>query len=114
MVRASSALDLMTAVIAPITGLIGFPAEALPMALIRPLSGGGAFGVMSEIVNNDPDSFVAYLVSTMQGSTETTFYVMAVYFGSIGIVNTRYTLPAALAADFTGIMAAFAICYLTF
>jgi spore maturation protein SpmA len=114
MVRASGALDLMTALVAPITGLFGFPAEALPMVLIRPLSGGGAFGVMSEIVNNDPDSFVAYLVSTMQGSTETTFYVMAVYFGSIGIVNTRYTLPAALAADFTGMIAAFVVCYLTF
>ena len=114
MVRASGALDLMTALASPVTGLFGFPAEALPMAFIRPLSGGGAFGVMSEIVNNDPDSFVAYLVSTMQGSTETTFYVMAVYFGSIGIVNTRYTLPAALVADFTGIIAAFAVCYLTF
>ncbi len=114
MFRASGALDLVTALVAPITGLFAFPAEALPMALIRPLSGGGAFGVMSELVNNDPDSFLAYLVSTMQGSTETTFYVMAVYFGSIGIVNTRYTLPAALAADFTGMIAAFAICYLTF
>ncbi|WP_035993100.1 nucleoside recognition domain-containing protein [Leptolyngbya sp. KIOST-1] len=114
MVRASGALELMTAAIGPITGLIGLPAEALPMALIRPLSGGGAFGVMSEIVNNDPDSFLAYLVSTMQGSTETTFYVMAVYFGSIGIMNTRYTLPAALVADFTGMVAALAVCYLTF
>jgi spore maturation protein SpmB len=84
------------------------------MALIRPLSGGGAFGVMAEIVDNDPDSFVAYLVSTMQGSTETTFYVMAVYFGSVGIMNTRYTLPAALAADVTGMVAALAVCYLTF
>jgi spore maturation protein SpmB len=114
MVRASGALALITAAIAPITGLVGFPAEALPMALIRPLSGGGAFGVMAEIVDNDPDSFVAYLVSTMQGSTETTFYVMAVYFGSVGIMNTRYTLPAALAADVTGMVAALAVCYLTF
>jgi spore maturation protein SpmA len=114
MFRASGALDLVTAAVAPVVGLVAFPAEALPMALIRPLSGGGAFGVMSEIVTNDPDSFLAYLVSTMQGSTETTFYVMAVYFGSIGIVRTRYTLPAALAADFTGMVAAFAVCYFTF
>ncbi|NMF85218.1 spore maturation protein [Nodosilinea sp. P-1105] len=114
MFRASGALDLLTTAIAPITGLVGFPAEALPMALIRPLSGSGAFGVMSEIVDNDPDSFLAYLVSTMQGSTETTFYVMAVYFGSVNIIRTRYTLPAALAADVTGMVAALIICSLTF
>jgi spore maturation protein SpmA len=114
MFRASGALDLITTAIAPLTTLIAFPAEALPMALIRPLSGSGAFGVMSEIVNNDPDSFLAYLVSTMQGSTETTFYVMAVYFGSVNILRTRYTLPAALAADVTGMVAALIICRATF
>lgn len=114
MFRESGALDLITNLITPITALINFPAEALPMALIRPLSGSGAFGVMSELVNNDPDSFLAYLVSTMQGSTETTFYVMAVYFGSIGVLRTRHTLPAALAADVTGIIAALIICQLTF
>ncbi|WP_246140297.1 nucleoside recognition domain-containing protein [Euhalothece natronophila] len=114
MFRESGALDLITDLITPITALINFPAEALPMALIRPLSGSGAFGVMSELVNNDPDSFLAYLVSTMQGSTETTFYVMAVYFGSIGVLRTRHTLPAALAADVTGIIAALIICQLTF
>ncbi len=114
MFRASGALDLLTTAIAPLTGLIRFPAEALPMALIRPLSGSGAFGVMSEIVDNDPDSFLAYLVSTMQGSTETTFYVMAVYFGSINVLRTRYTLPAALAADITGMVAALIICRATF
>jgi spore maturation protein SpmA len=114
MVRASGLLDGLTQVLAPITELVGMPAEALPMAFIRPLSGGGAFGVMSEIVNNDPDSFLSYLVSTMQGSTETTFYVMAVYFGSIGILRTRHTLPAALAADLTGIIASLVICRLTF
>ncbi len=110
MFRESGALDLLKDLLTPITGLINFPAEALPMALIRPLSGSGAFGIMSEIVNNDPDSFLAYLVSTMQGSTETTFYVMAVYFGSIGIFRTRHTLPAALTADITGVIASFAIC----
>lgn len=114
MFRASGALDLITTTIAPLTTLIALPAEALPMALIRPLSGSGAFGVMSEIVNNDPDSFLAYLVSTMQGSTETTFYVMAVYFGSVNILRTRYTLPAALAADVTGMVAALIICRATF
>lgn len=114
MFRASGALDLFTTIISPVTGLITMPAEALPMALIRPLSGGGAFGVMSEIVENDPDSFLSYLVSTMQGSTETTFYVMAVYFGSIGVMRTRHTLPAALSADIAGLLASLAICRLTF
>ncbi len=114
MFRASGALDLFTTIISPVTELITMPAEALPMALIRPLSGGGAFGVMSEIVENDPDSFLSYLVSTMQGSTETTFYVMAVYFGSIGVMRTRHTLPAALSADIAGILASLAICRLTF
>ncbi|TVQ58179.1 MAG: spore maturation protein [Spirulina sp. DLM2.Bin59] len=114
MVRASGLLEGLTQVLSPITEFVGMPAEALPMAFIRPLSGGGAFGVMSEIVNNDPDGFLSYLVSTMQGSTETTFYVMAVYFGSIGIMRTRHTLPAALAADLTGIIASLVICRLTF
>ncbi|MCW6036468.1 spore maturation protein [Spirulina subsalsa FACHB-351] len=114
MFRSSGALDMMTTLISPVTNLITLPAEALPMALIRPLSGGGAFGLMSEIVNNDPDSFVSYLVSTMQGSTETTFYVMAVYFGSVGVMRTRHTLPAALLADLTGILASLLICRLTF
>ncbi|WP_008314313.1 nucleoside recognition domain-containing protein [Leptolyngbya sp. PCC 6406] len=114
MFRSSGALEILTTVLTPITGLIGMPPEALPMAFIRPLSGGGAFGVMSEIVDNDPDGFLSYLVSTMQGSTETTFYVMAVYFGSIGVMRTRYTLPAALSADVAGILASLAICHLTF
>ncbi len=114
MFRASGALDLFTTVFGPITNQVGMPAEALPMALIRPLSGGGAFGLMSEIVEQDPNSFLSYLVATMQGSTETTFYVLAVYFGSIGIVRSRYALPAALAADAAGMIASLIICRLTF
>ena len=84
------------------------------MALIRPLSGGGAFGYMSEIVSNDPNSFLADLVSTMMGSTETTFYVLAVYFGSIGISRARHAVPAALCADAAGLLASLAICHLLF
>lgn len=114
MFRASGALDLLAAGLTPITALIGLPAEALPMALIRPLSGSGAFGYMSEIVKNDPNSFLSYLVSTMQGSTETTFYVLAVYFGSIGISRTRHAVPAALCADAAGLLAALAICRVLF
>ncbi|MDH6076453.1 spore maturation protein [Chrysosporum ovalisporum FSS-45] len=114
MFRASGALDILTAIFSPITSLITLPPEALPMALIRPLSGSGSFGLMSEIVKNDPDSFLSFLVSTMQGSTETTFYVMAVYFGSIGIVRTSYTIPAALCADAAGMLASLVICRLMF
>ena len=84
------------------------------MALMRPLSGSGSFGIMSEIVSNDPESFLSFLVSTMQGSTETTFYVLAVYFGSVGIKRTRHALPAALCADAAGILAAVFICNLWF
>jgi spore maturation protein SpmA len=114
MFRASGALDILTTLVSPITSLITLPPEALPMTLIRPLSGSGSFGLMSEIVKNDPNSFLSFLVSTMQGSTETTFYVMAVYFGSIGIVNTRYTLSAALCADAAGMLASLLVCRLMF
>ncbi len=110
MFRASGAMDILITLLSPLTELIGMPAEALAMALMRPLSGSGAFGIMSEIINQDPDSFLSFLVSTMQGSTETTFYVLAVYFGAVGIKNTRHALPAALCADAAGILAAVLIC----
>ncbi len=110
MFRASGAMDILIRVFSPLTDLIHMPAEALSMAFMRPLSGSGAFGIMSEIVSKDPDSFLSFLVSTMQGSTETTFYVLAVYFGSVGIKRTRHALPAALCADAAGILAAVAIC----
>ncbi len=106
MFRASGALDILVTALDPLTSLVGMPAEALPMALIRPLSGSGAFGIMSEIVERAPDSFLSFLVSTMQGSTETTFYVLAVYFGAVQIKNSRHALPAALSADFAGIVTA--------
>jgi len=114
MFRESGALDIMVNVLNPVTSLFGMPAEALPMALIRPLSGSGAFGIMSEIVSREPDSFLSFLVSTMQGSTETTFYVLAVYFGAVGIKNARHALPAALIADTTGIAASVFICRVLF
>ncbi|MGB3533331.1 MAG: nucleoside recognition domain-containing protein [Microcoleaceae cyanobacterium] len=114
MFRASGALTIIASILSPLTTQIGLPTEALSMALIRPLSGSGAFGLMSEIVEKDPNSFLAYLVSTMQGSTETTFYVIAVYFGSVSIVNTRYTLLAALSADIVGMLSALIICHITF
>lgn len=114
MFRASGAMDILVRVFTPLTSLINMPAESLAMALMRPLSGSGAFGIMSEIVSQDPDSFLSFLVSTMQGSTETTFYVLAVYFGSVGIKRSRHALPAALCADAAGVLAAVAVCNLWF
>ena len=112
MFKASGAMDIMIRALNPVTSLVGLPAEALPMALMRPLSGSGAFGIMSQIVGNEPDSFLSFLVSVMQGSTETTFYVLALYFGAVSIKNSRHALPAALCADFAGIMAAVFFCHL--
>jgi len=112
--RASGAFDYLLRILQPVTNLLGFPAEVLPVALLRPLSGSGAFGLMSEIVARAPDSFNAYLASVLQGSTETTFYVLAVYFGAVGIKDPRYAVIAALIADFTGALAALFICRLTY
>ena len=114
MFRASGAMDILIKILSPVTNLIGMPAEALSMALIRPLSGSGAFAVMSEVVNKDPDSFLSYLVSTMMGSTETTFYVMAVYFGAVGIKKVRHALIAGLSADVAGALASIFLCKLFF
>ena len=96
-----------------LTGQVGMPAEALPMALMRPLSGSGAYGIMASIINDPaigPDSYTGYLVTTLQGSTETTFYVLAVYFGAVQVRRSRHTLAAALTADLVGVMAAVAAC----
>lgn len=90
-----------------ITDPIGMPAEVLPMALMRPLSGSGSLGIMAETMSvYGPDSLIGIMVSTFFGSTETTFYVLAVYFGAVNVKNTRHALPAGLIADVTGILAA--------
>ncbi|MCH2171202.1 spore maturation protein [Myxococcota bacterium] len=115
MFRASGLLESIIRTVQPVTSVLGFPAEALPMALIRPLSGGGAMGVMTETMStHGPDSFVGFLVSVMNGSTETTFYVIAVYLGSVQIRAARHTLPACLAADFAGVIAAFVLARIFF
>ncbi|HNQ48544.1 MAG TPA: nucleoside recognition domain-containing protein [Hydrogenophilus thermoluteolus] len=111
MLRASGALDAFVILLSPLTAPIGLPAEALPMALLRPFSGSGAYAVMASILSDPatgPDTLVGWLVSTLQGSTETTFYVLAVYFGAVGIKRIRHTLAAALLADLAGIAAAVA------
>lgn len=111
MFRASGALDFMVGGIDPWTSRLGVPAEALPMALLRPLSASGAFGVMSEILTaHGPDSYIGLLTSTLMGSTETTFYVLAVYLGAAGVVDGRHALLACLAGDLAGFFGAVAAC----
>jgi spore maturation protein SpmA/spore maturation protein SpmB len=113
MFRASGALDAMVGFLGGFTARFGLPAEALPMALLRPLSGSGAYGVMAAIIQDPatgPDSYVGYLVTTLQGSTETTFYVLAVYFGAIQVRRMRHALAAALTADVVAVIATVAIC----
>ncbi|WP_019625489.1 nucleoside recognition domain-containing protein [Thioalkalivibrio sp. ALJT] len=112
MLRESGALGMFVGLIGPVTTPFGLPAEALPMALLRPLSGSGAYGIMAGIMQDPatgPDTHVGILVSTLQGSTETTFYVLAVYFGAIGVKRVRHTLAAALSADAVAVIAAVAI-----
>jgi spore maturation protein SpmA len=115
MFRASGALEMLVRALDPATSAVGFPAEAIPMALLRPLSGSGAFAVMAETLTaHGPDSFVGMLVSTIQGSTETTFYVLALYLGVIGVRDSRHIVPACLAGDLAGYAAGTAACHAFF
>jgi spore maturation protein SpmA len=113
MFRASGAMETMVGWLGPWTSRIGMPAEALPMALLRPLSGSGAFGLLASIINNPaigPDSYTGYLVSTLQGSSETTFYVLAVYFGAVQVRRIRHTVAAALTGDLAGVVGSVLAC----
>jgi spore maturation protein SpmB len=113
MLRASGVMDAVVGALGSMTGRLGLPAEALPMALMRPLSGSGAYGILASIINDPaigPDSYTGYLVSTLQGSTETTFYVLAVYFGAVQVRRIRHSLAAALTADVAGVVFAVLAC----
>ena len=114
MFRASGAMDILVAVLSPLTEAVGMPAEALAMGLLRPLSGSGSFAFMSEIIKQSPDSLLSAMVSVIQGSSETTLYVLAVYFGAVGIRRTRHALPAALCGETAGLIAAVTVCNLWF
>ena len=115
MFRGAGGIDLLSRGLDPIFQAIGFPTELLPMAIMRPLSGSGTMGIFSELVTtHGPDSLLARMAGTIMGSTETTFYVIAVYFGSVAIRRTRHAVPAGLIADLTGITASVIICRLVF
>ncbi|USF27741.1 Spore maturation protein B [Firmicutes bacterium ASF500] len=107
MLRASGALDLLAGLLAPVMGRLGLSPELLPLMLVRPVSGSAALGVGSELIATyGPDSALGRTAAVMLGSTETTFYTIAVYFGAVGVTKTRYAIPAALCADLTGFLAA--------
>jgi spore maturation protein SpmA len=113
MFRAAGGIDLLSKALAPAMLAIGFPPELLPLVLMRPLSGSGTLGVFTELVKTfGPDSLLARTAGTIFGSTETTFYVLAVYFGSVGIKRTRYALLAGLTADLVGVIASVVVCRL--
>ncbi len=112
---AGGAMSWLVQILHPVTNLIGLPAEAVPMALMRPLSGSGSLGIMAQIISvHGPDSFIGILVSTFYGSSETTFYVLAVYFGAVNIKRIRHALAAGLIADIAGVLAAIFIVRLLF
>ncbi|HEY5597647.1 MAG TPA: nucleoside recognition domain-containing protein [Kiloniellales bacterium] len=117
MFRASGAMEMLVEPLGRVTNLFGLPPEALSMALLRPLSGSGAYGLVASVIEDPatgPDSYTGYLVSTLQGSTETTFYVIAVYFGAVQVRRIRHTLAAGLTADFAAVVAAVIICSILF
>ena len=107
MLRASGAVSVLSSLLAPVFSFFGIPPETALLVLIRPLSGSAALAVGAELMGQyGPDSLIGRTVAVMLGSTETTFYTISVYFGAAGIKKTRYTIPAALLADFVGFLVA--------
>ncbi len=110
-VQASGAMELLTGWLRPVFDAFGVPPEVLPLALLRPLSGSGALAMATELIAQyGPDSLIGRMASVMQGTTDTTFFVLTVYFGSVGIRHSRYALFTGLMADLTGLIAALYIC----
>lgn len=100
MLRASGALEALTGLIAPAARAIGLPEQCMPLWLLRPVSGSGSLAIMEDIIReNGPDSFAGRVAAVMQGSSETTFYAITVYFGAVGVKNTRHAVPSALIGD---------------
>ena len=115
MFRASGALNILLIWLTPFLNFVGFPPENLPLALMRPLSGSGSLGLLTDLIDqHGQDSLISKIGATMYGSTETTFYVLAVYFGSVGIKKSRHALISGLLADLAGIIAAVFLCQILF
>jgi len=113
--RSSGALEAFISFISPALILIGVPPEIIPLALIRPISGSAAIGMTTELISTyGPDSFIGRLASTMQGSADTTLYILTVYFGAVGIKKMRYALKVGLLADLVGIIASIIIVNMVF
>lgn len=111
MMRASGFLDFLAHILSPVLKFVGFPADVLPLALLKSVSGSGALAMIKSIFETaGVDSFSGKLASVMLGSSETTFYALAVYFGATKVKNTRYTVFAAIVADIVGILAALVLC----
>jgi spore maturation protein SpmA len=109
--RESGALDLLKSGLAPLLNAVQIPADLLPMIVMRPLSGSGSIAILGDLVKQfGPDHLLSYMAATIYGSAETTFYVVAVYFGSVGITRTRHSIPAGLLADLVGVVAAVIVC----
>ncbi len=109
--RGSNAMDMLSDIISPITNFLKIPKEIVPLIIIRPISGSGALGVVKDVIENcGPDSFTGRMASVMMGSSETIFYTLAVYFGSIGVKDYRHTLKAALISYVLSIVASLLIC----
>jgi spore maturation protein B len=115
MFRASGALELMLSAVRPLFDSVGIPSEVLPLGILRPLTGAGSLAFTTDLIQNfGPDSMIGRIASTIQGSTDTTLYVLTVYFGAIGIRRTRYALKVGLFSDLVGFFAAIFICLYIF
>jgi len=115
MFRGAGGIDLISRALDPVFQKIGFPSELLSIVLMRPLSGSGTTGLFAELVKvHGPDSLIARMAGTIMGSTETTFYVIAVYFGSVAVRRTRHAVPAGLLADLAGVIASVIVCRIVF
>ncbi len=111
MLRESGGLDFLLYILSPITNALGIPKNIMPLVIMKPLSGSGALGVLADILKRvGPDSFEGIVASVIMSSTETIFYTITIYYGSIGIKNIRHTLIAALIADLAGVIGAIIVC----
>jgi spore maturation protein B len=111
MFRGSGAMDLLTSALRPIVAPIGFPPELVPLGILRSLTGSGSLAFTTDLIkSHGPDSVIGRTAATMYGSTETTFYVLAVYFGAVAVRRTRHAVPAALVSDIVAAFAAAIVC----